>query len=187
MAKREAKESGYDEAILLDIDGFVAEGPGENIFICRNGVIKTTPLTSILEGITRDTVIELATELGIPVLQERFTRDDLYLADESFFTGTAAEVTPIREVEEKLLFELIEAGLDGIEAYYSQTSLEETVHYLKICDQNGLFPTGGSDFHGTNKPEVEVGTGRGNLQVPERLLKPLRERARRYRPEKLDQ
>ncbi len=99
MAKREIKEAGYDEAILLDVDGYVAEGPGENIFIARKGVLKTTPPTSILEGITRNTVITLAEELGIPVVQERFTRDELYLADEAFFTGTAAEITPIREVD----------------------------------------------------------------------------------------
>lgn len=101
LAKREVKEAGYDEAILLDPDGYVAEGPGENIFIVKNGVLKTTPLTSILEGITRDTVIDLAKDQAIPVVQERFTRDELYLADEAFFTGTAAEVTPIREVDER--------------------------------------------------------------------------------------
>ncbi len=99
LAKREAKESGYDEAVLLDTEGFVAEGPGENIFIVRKGILKTTPLTSILEGITRDTIMQLAQERNIKVVEERFTRDDLYLADEAFFTGTAAEVTPIREVD----------------------------------------------------------------------------------------
>jgi branched-chain amino acid aminotransferase len=99
LAKREAKETGFDEGILLDPDGFVAEGPGENIFIVRKGVLKTTPLTSILEGITRDSILQLACERGIPVAHERFTRDELYIADEAFFTGTAAEVTPIREVD----------------------------------------------------------------------------------------
>jgi len=99
LAKREAKEAGYDEAVLLDTEGFIAEGPGENIFIVRKGVLKTTPLTSILEGITRDTIMQLAHERKIKVVQERFTRDDLYLAEEAFFTGTAAEVTPIREVD----------------------------------------------------------------------------------------
>ncbi|TAJ98423.1 MAG: branched-chain amino acid transaminase [Candidatus Manganitrophaceae bacterium] len=103
LAKREAKEAGYDEAVLLDTEGFVAEGPGENIFIVRKGVLKTTPLTSILEGITRDTIIQLAQERKIKVIQERFTRDDLYLADEAFFTGTAAEVTPIREVDGRII------------------------------------------------------------------------------------
>ena len=99
MAKREVKDAGYDEALLLDTDGYVAEGPGENIFLAKNGILKTTPLTSILEGITRNTVMDLAREQGIGVAQERFTRDELYIADEAFFTGTAAEVTPIREVD----------------------------------------------------------------------------------------
>jgi branched-chain amino acid aminotransferase len=99
LAKKEVKDAGYDEALLLDVDGYVAEGPGENIFILRKGILKTTPLTSVLEGITRNTVIQLAQESGIPVVQERFTRDELYIADEAFFTGTAAELTPIREVD----------------------------------------------------------------------------------------
>ena len=99
LAKQEAKEAGYDEALLLDTDGYVAEGPGENLFIVRKGVLKTTPLTSILEGITRDSVLQLAREARIPVAEERFTRDELYIADEAFFTGTAAELTPIREVD----------------------------------------------------------------------------------------
>ena len=103
LAKREAKEAGYDEAVLLDPDGYVAEGPGENIFIVRNGILKTPPLTSILEGITRDSIIEIAGEQGIPVAQERFPRDELYIADEAFFTGTAAEVTPIREVDGRMI------------------------------------------------------------------------------------
>jgi branched-chain amino acid aminotransferase len=103
LAKREAKEAGYDEAVLLDTDGFVAEGPGENIFIVRKGILKTTPLTSILEGITRETIMQIASERNIKVVQERFTRDDLYLADEAFFTGTAAEVTPIREVDGRMI------------------------------------------------------------------------------------
>ena len=99
MAKIEAIENGYNEALLLDTDGFVAEGPGENIFIVRKGVLKTTPLTSILEGITRDTILRLAKKNNLTIKEERFTRDDLYLADEAFFTGTAAEMTPIREVD----------------------------------------------------------------------------------------
>jgi branched-chain amino acid aminotransferase len=98
LAKREALNEGYDEAILLDTDGYVAEGSGENVFMVRKGVIKTPPLTSILEGITRDTVIRLASERGMRLVEERFTRDELYIADEAFFTGTAAEITPIREV-----------------------------------------------------------------------------------------
>ncbi|MFQ5579981.1 MAG: branched-chain amino acid transaminase [Nitrospiria bacterium] len=104
LAKREAKEAGFDEAVLLDTDGYVTEGPGENIFIVRNGTLRTTPMTSsILEGITREAILELARERNIKVAEDRFTRDDLYLADEAFFTGTAAEVTPIREVDGRII------------------------------------------------------------------------------------
>ncbi|MBI2900628.1 MAG: branched-chain amino acid transaminase [Planctomycetes bacterium] len=99
LAKREAKSLGFDEAILLDVDGYVAEGSGENIFIVRKGRLKTTPLTSILPGITRETVMTLARDMGLEVEEQRFSRDELYIADEAFFTGTAAEVTPIREVD----------------------------------------------------------------------------------------
>jgi branched-chain amino acid aminotransferase len=99
LAKREAKSLGFDEAIMLDSDGFCAEGSGENLFIVRDGRIKTTPLTCVLPGITRDTLIRLAQDNGIPVEEQRFSRDELYIADEAFFTGTAAEVTPIREVD----------------------------------------------------------------------------------------
>ena len=99
LAKREVKQDGYDEALMLDTEGYVSEGTGENVFIVRKGTIKTTPLTSILEGITRNTVMELARERNIPVLEERFTRDALYVADEVFLTGTAAEITPVREID----------------------------------------------------------------------------------------
>ncbi len=99
LAKKEAVDSGFDEAILLDTEGYVSEGSGENIFIIRNGVLKTTPLTSILEGITRDSIITIAHDEGIPVMEEKFTRDELYISDEAFFTGTAAELTPIREAD----------------------------------------------------------------------------------------
>lgn len=101
LAKREAKADGYDEAIMLDPEGYVSEGTGENIFIVRKGRIKTTPLTSILEGITRNSVIELAREQGIVVLEDRFTRDEMYIADEVFVTGTAAELTPVREIDNR--------------------------------------------------------------------------------------
>ena len=101
FAKREAKANGYDEAILLDPEGYVSEGTGENIFIVRRGALKTTPLTSILEGITRNAVIELARAQGIVVLEERFTRDEMYIADEVFVTGTAAELTPVREIDKR--------------------------------------------------------------------------------------
>jgi branched-chain amino acid aminotransferase len=99
LAKNEAVACGYDEALLLDTEGYVSEGSGENIFIVRKGILKTTPLTSILEGITRESVIEISNDEGIKVMEERFTRDELYIADEAFFTGTAAEVTPIRMVD----------------------------------------------------------------------------------------
>jgi branched-chain amino acid aminotransferase len=99
LAKNEAVMCGYDEAILLDTEGYVSEGSGENIFIVRNGTLKTTPLTSILEGITRESIIEIANDEAIKVIEERFTRDELYISDEAFFTGTAAEVTPIRLVD----------------------------------------------------------------------------------------
>lgn len=101
LAKREAKANGYDEAILLDTEGYVSEGTGENIFLVRRGRIKTTPLTSILEGITRNSVIELAREQGVAVTEERFTRDEMYIADEVFVTGTAAELTPVREIDNR--------------------------------------------------------------------------------------
>jgi branched-chain amino acid aminotransferase len=105
LAKKEAISLGYDEALLLDTDGYVAEGSGENIFIVRNGRLKTTPLTSVLEGITRDSIMKIARDLKIEVIEERFTRDELYIADEAFFTGTAAEVTPIREVDGRVIGE----------------------------------------------------------------------------------
>ena len=99
LAKCEVKASGFDEAIMLDPEGYVAEGTGENVFVVRRGRVKTTPLTSILEGITRDSVMVLARERQIPIIEERCTRDDLYVADEVFLTGTAAEVTPVREID----------------------------------------------------------------------------------------
>ena len=99
LANLEATEHGYDEGLLLDVDGFVAEGSGENLFIVKNGKLYEPELTSALIGITRDSVIALAEGLGYTVAPRRITRDDLYIADEAFFTGTAAEVTPIREVD----------------------------------------------------------------------------------------
>ncbi|MBA1444930.1 MAG: branched-chain amino acid transaminase [Chromatiales bacterium] len=103
MALQEALHDGYDEALLLDASGFVMEGSGENIFIVRDGVIYTPDLTSALDGITRRTVMSLAQELDIPVVEKRITRDEVYIADEAFFTGTAAEVTPIREVDNRAI------------------------------------------------------------------------------------
>ena len=99
MALQEALRDGYDEALLLDASGYVMEGSGENIFIVRDGVLYTPDLTSALDGITRRTVMALCDELGLQVVEKRITRDEVYIADEAFFTGTAAEVTPIREVD----------------------------------------------------------------------------------------
>ncbi len=102
LAKREARVAGYNEAVLLDPNGYVSEGSGENIFIVRRGKLLTPPPSaSILEGITRDTILTLAREEGIPTSEEMISRDQLYLADEVFFTGTAAELTPIREVDDR--------------------------------------------------------------------------------------
>jgi branched-chain amino acid aminotransferase len=101
LAKREAITCGYDEAIFLDTEGYVSEGSGENIFIVRDGLLKTTPLTSILEGITRNSIIKISQDEGMKVLEERFTRDELYISDEAFLTGTAAEVTPIRQADDR--------------------------------------------------------------------------------------
>ncbi|NIO05489.1 MAG: branched-chain amino acid transaminase [Proteobacteria bacterium] len=103
LAKREAVGRGYDEAVMLDTEGYVSEGSGENLFIVRKGRLKTTPLTSILDGITRDSVLRIAGDSGIETTEEKFTRDELYAADEAFFTGTAAEVTPIREVDDRAI------------------------------------------------------------------------------------
>jgi len=103
LANLEATEHGYDEGLLLDVDGFVAEGSGENLFMVKDGKIYEPELTSALIGITRDSVITLAREMGYSVAAKRITRDDLYIADEAFFTGTAAEVTPIREVDSRAI------------------------------------------------------------------------------------
>jgi len=99
LAKREAIAAGYDEAILLDPEGYVTEGSGENIFIVRDGIVKTTPLTSILNGITRQTIIDYLRHKGRTVIEARFTRDELWCADEVFLTGTAAEITPVLEID----------------------------------------------------------------------------------------
>ncbi|EIJ34474.1 branched-chain amino acid transaminase [Thiothrix nivea] len=101
LALREALEDGYDEALLLDAEGYVAEGSGENFFLVKDGVIYTPDLTSALDGITRKTLMYLANELGIEIREKRITRDEVYIADEAFFSGTAAEVTPIRELDRR--------------------------------------------------------------------------------------
>jgi len=99
LALQEALSGGADEALMLDTEGYVTEGTGENIFVVRNGVVYTPDLSSALEGITRDTVIRLIGEAGLDLVEKRITRDEVYVADEAFFTGTAAEVTPIRELD----------------------------------------------------------------------------------------
>ncbi len=103
LAHREAETDGYDEALLLDVDGHVAEGSGENVFIVRRGKLFTPDLTAALEGITRDTIIRMAQEIGLEVVEKRITRDEVYSADEAFFTGTAAEVTPIRALDNRAI------------------------------------------------------------------------------------
>ncbi|HEX4843283.1 MAG TPA: branched-chain amino acid transaminase [Limnobacter sp.] len=103
LANMEATQDGYDEALLLDVDGFVAEGAGENLFIVKDGCIYEPEIASALVGITRSTIITLARDMGLEVKSKRLTRDDVYIADEAFFTGTAAEVTPVRELDNRTI------------------------------------------------------------------------------------
>lgn len=103
LALKEAQDCGCEEALLLDNEGYVAEGSGENIFLVKNGKLYTPELTSCLEGITRDSILQFAAELGIEVIEKRITRDEVYVADEAFFTGTAAEVLPIRMHDNRVI------------------------------------------------------------------------------------
>ena len=105
LANQEVTAHGYDEALLLDTDGYVSEGSGENVFIVKSGKLYTPDLASCLDGITRDSVITMARDMGIEVIEKRITRDEMYCADEAFFTGTAAEVTPIRELDDRQIGE----------------------------------------------------------------------------------
>ena len=105
LAHQEAEADGYDEALLLGVDGYVAEGSGENFFMIRNGKVYTPDLTVCLDGITRNTVMQIIKEMGLEVIEKRITRDEVYIADEAFFTGTAAEVTPIRELDRRQIGE----------------------------------------------------------------------------------
>ena len=105
LANQEALADGYDEALLLDTDGYVSEGSGENVFVIKNGKIYTPDLASCLDGITRDAVITMARDLGYQVIEKRITRDEMYCCDEAFFTGTAAEITPIRELDNRQIGE----------------------------------------------------------------------------------
>jgi len=130
LAGYEARQNNYDEALLLDTEGFVAEGSGENVFVVRDGVVRTPPLTSILPGITRDSVMKILRDLGVVVIEEHFARDLFYIADEAFMTGTAAEVTPVRELDDrkigsgapgpitKKVQEIFQAALHGRDARY---------------------------------------------------------------------
>jgi branched-chain amino acid aminotransferase len=124
LAKMEAVADGYDEALMLDVDGYVAEATGENIFIVKKSRLKTPPPGSILGGITRDTLITLARDMGYDVVEQRFPRDELYAADEAFFCGTAAEVTPIREVDRRV----IGAGKAGPVTMLLQSEYFKIVH-----------------------------------------------------------
>jgi branched-chain amino acid aminotransferase len=137
LAKTEAVADGYDEALMLDTMGFVSEASGENIFIVKNDVIKTTPLTSVLPGITRDSIINLARDLGYEVQEQIFTRDELYIADEAFFGGTAAEITPIREVDRRVIGE----GHAGPVAKLLQTEFFKVVQGQNQDDPHWLHPS----------------------------------------------
>jgi len=103
LASMEARVGGYDESLMLDVDGYAAEGCGENLFIVRDGKVKTPPIATVLEGVTRSVAIRLLRERGVEIVEERFTRDEIYIADEAFFTGTAAEITPIRSLDERVV------------------------------------------------------------------------------------
>jgi branched-chain amino acid aminotransferase len=124
LALREAVSAGCDEALLLDTEGYVAEGSGENIFLVRDGALYTPDLTSALDGITRQTIFTLASEIGLTVHEKRITRDEVYIADEAFFTGTAAEVTPIRELDGRA----IGSGARGPITEKLQTLFFDQVH-----------------------------------------------------------
>lgn len=113
LAKREAIADGYDEALMLDTEGYLTEGTGENLFLVKNGIIKTTPLNSILNGITRQTILEYFKNQGRPVHEIRFTRDELWCADEVFLTGTAAEITPVKEIDHRPIGQGAYAGRPG--------------------------------------------------------------------------
>ena len=128
LALHEALECGYDEALLLDNEGYVAEGSGENIFIVRDGMIYTPDLTSALEGVTRDTIMVFARDLGIEVREKRLTRDEVYIADEAFFTGSAAEVTPVVELDNRT----IGTGRRGPVTRKLQNMFFDQVHGRKV-------------------------------------------------------
>ncbi len=134
LALNEALHDGYDEALLLDVDGFVAEGSGENVFIVKKNKLYTPELTSALDGITRKTIISLAEVIDVPVIEKRITRDEMYTADEAFFTGTAAEVTPIRELDNRTIGE----GVRGEITTKLQAMYFDSVYGRHIYDDSRL-------------------------------------------------
>jgi len=138
MALQEVSRDGYDEALLLDKDGMIAEGSGENFFMVRKGVLYTPDPTCALEGITRDTVMHLAREEGLRVVEKRITRDEVYIADEAFFTGTAAEVTPIRELDNRT----IGAGRPGPITHTLQKAYLDVVQGRRACPEGWLTLVG---------------------------------------------
>ncbi len=140
LALQEALTDGYDEAMLLDNEGYVAEGSGENIFIIKDGIIYTPDLTSALNGITRNTVMSLANDLGYQIVEKRITRDEVYIADEAFFSGTAAEVTPIREVDNRVIGE----GGRGPITEKLQTLYFDVVHGRAERYSHWLTPVNGT-------------------------------------------
>jgi branched-chain amino acid aminotransferase len=131
LALHEAVECGCDEALLLDPEGYVAEGSGENVFLVRNGVLHTPELTSCLNGITRNTILHLAAEAGIEVRERRITRDEVYICDEAFFTGTAAEVLPIRELDGRRI---------GSGARGPVTERLQSVYFDQVRGKRSAFP-----------------------------------------------
>ena len=138
LALREALDSGCEEALLLDPEGYVAEGSGENVFIVRDGVLYTPELTSCLDGITRKTVMQLAEQSGYKVVEKRITRDEVYVADEAFFTGTAAEVLPIRELDSRIIGD----GKRGPITELLQTQYFDLVRGLRAENSEWLTPVG---------------------------------------------
>ncbi|MDA1339310.1 MAG: branched-chain amino acid transaminase [Proteobacteria bacterium] len=132
LAHQEATTDGYDEALLLDSQGFVAEGSGENIFIVKNGKLITPSLTSALEGITRDSVMTISKDMGIEVIERNITRDEIYTADEAFFTGTAAEVTPIKQLDKRQIGTGVRGQITGeIQSIYFDAVKGNNAKYKK--------------------------------------------------------
>ena len=127
ISKREALNAGYDEALMLDPEGYMTEGTGENLFMIKNNVVKTTQLTSILNGVTRLTVIQMLKMRGLEVVETRFTRDELYCADEAFLTGTAAEITPISSIDDRKMGRGEAAGKPGPISKQVQTDYAKLV------------------------------------------------------------